>query len=76
MVTINTSVDATSFVISLSLSLVWSVGIVGVLEVPERPLAQERPITGERIVYVKPLTGEPKAKRQEIERVVATGQYL
>jgi proteasome-associated ATPase len=31
---------------------------------------------GERIVYVKPLTGEPKAKRQEIERVVATGQYL
>src|SRR5438309_5350295 len=31
---------------------------------------------GERIVYVKPLTGEPKAKPQEIERVVATGQYL
>jgi proteasome-associated ATPase len=31
---------------------------------------------GERIVYVKALTGEPKAKRQEIERVVATGQYL
>jgi len=31
---------------------------------------------GERIVYVKPLTGEPKQKRQGIERVVATGQYL
>jgi proteasome-associated ATPase len=31
---------------------------------------------GERIVYVKPLTGETKAKRQEIERVIATGQYL
>src|SRR4029453_11804511 len=31
---------------------------------------------GERIVYVKPLTGEPKAKQQDIERVVATGQYL
>jgi proteasome-associated ATPase len=31
---------------------------------------------GERIVYVKPLTGEPKHKRQAIERVVATGQYL
>ena len=31
---------------------------------------------GERIVYVKPLTGETRAKRQEIERVVATGQYL
>jgi len=31
---------------------------------------------GERIVYVKPLTGEPKQKRQDIERVVATGQYL
>src|SRR5437899_580681 len=39
MVTINASVDATSFVITLSLSLVWSVGIVGVLEVPERPPA-------------------------------------
>ena len=31
---------------------------------------------GERIVYVKPLSGEPKQKRQDIERVVATGQYL
>src|SRR6266850_7573537 len=31
---------------------------------------------GERIVYVKPLTGEPKQKRQDIERVVTTGQYL
>jgi proteasome-associated ATPase len=31
---------------------------------------------GERIVYVKPLTNEPKQKRQDIERVVATGQYL
>jgi len=31
---------------------------------------------GERIAYVKPLTGEPKQKRQDIERVVATGQYL
>ena len=31
---------------------------------------------GERIVYVKPLTGEPKAKQQDVERVVATGQYL
>jgi hypothetical protein len=42
-VTINASVNATSFVISLSLSLVWSVGIVGVLEVPERPPAGEGP---------------------------------
>src|SRR5437899_930556 len=31
---------------------------------------------GERIAYVKPLTEEPKQKRQDIERVVATGQYL
>src|SRR3989442_14647270 len=43
MVTINASVNATSFVILLSLSLVWSVGIVGVLEVPERPPAGEGP---------------------------------
>ena len=31
---------------------------------------------GERIAYVKPLSAEPKRKRQEVERVVATGQYL
>jgi proteasome-associated ATPase len=31
---------------------------------------------GERIAYVKPLSGEPKRKRPGIERVVATGQYL
>src|SRR5207245_9607766 len=31
---------------------------------------------GERIVYVKPLTGEPKAKRQAIGRAGATGRYL
>jgi len=31
---------------------------------------------GERSVYVKPLAGAPKEKRKDIERVVATGQYL
>jgi proteasome-associated ATPase len=31
---------------------------------------------GERIVHVKPLMGESKEKRRDIERVVATGQYL
>jgi proteasome-associated ATPase len=31
---------------------------------------------GERIVYVKPLTGEPRQKRPDIDRVAATGQYL
>jgi proteasome-associated ATPase len=31
---------------------------------------------GERIVSVRPLTGESKQKRREVERVVATGQYL
>jgi proteasome-associated ATPase len=31
---------------------------------------------GERIVHVKVLTGESKQKRPEIERIVATGQYL
>ncbi len=31
---------------------------------------------GERIVSVRPLTGESKQKRREVEQVVATGQYL
>ena len=31
---------------------------------------------GERIVSVKPLTGESKQERRDVERVVATGQYL
>jgi proteasome-associated ATPase len=30
----------------------------------------------ERIVSVKPLTGESKQERRDVERVVATGQYL
>jgi len=31
---------------------------------------------GERIVAVRPLTGEAKQKRRDVEQVVATGQYL
>jgi len=31
---------------------------------------------GERIVYVKVLTSEPKAEKKTVERVVTTGQYL
>jgi proteasome-associated ATPase len=31
---------------------------------------------GERIVHVKPLVGEPKAKAKAVEKVVPTGQYL
>jgi proteasome-associated ATPase len=31
---------------------------------------------GERIVAVRPLTGESKQKRRDVEQVVATGQYL
>jgi len=31
---------------------------------------------GERIVYVKPLTGESREKRRGVDRVVAVGQYL
>src|SRR5256885_14186947 len=31
---------------------------------------------GERIVYVKPLTAEPKEKKPVVERVINTGQYL
>jgi proteasome-associated ATPase len=31
---------------------------------------------GERIVSVRPLTGESKQKRRDLEQVVATGQYL
>jgi proteasome-associated ATPase len=31
---------------------------------------------GERIVYVKVLTSEPKAEAKPVERVVTTGQYL
>jgi proteasome-associated ATPase len=31
---------------------------------------------GERIVYVKPLMGETKEKKRDIERVINTGQYL
>jgi proteasome-associated ATPase len=31
---------------------------------------------GERIVAIKPLTNEPKQKPPDVERVVATGQYL
>src|SRR5213592_2547008 len=31
---------------------------------------------GERIVYVKPLMGDNKEKQKNVEKVVATGQYL
>ncbi|HXH82239.1 MAG TPA: proteasome ATPase, partial [Candidatus Tectomicrobia bacterium] len=31
---------------------------------------------GERIVYIKPLLGEPVGQKRSVERVVATGQYL
>jgi hypothetical protein len=31
---------------------------------------------GERIVAIKPLTGQPVEKPRDVERVVATGQYL
>jgi proteasome-associated ATPase len=31
---------------------------------------------GERIVFIKPLTGESKQERRDVEQVVATGQYL
>jgi proteasome-associated ATPase len=31
---------------------------------------------GERIVYVKVLTSEPKVEKKTVERVVTTGQYL
>lgn len=31
---------------------------------------------GERIVYVKPLTGDTKDKQRPVEKVVTTGQYL
>jgi proteasome-associated ATPase len=31
---------------------------------------------GERIVYVKPITGESKEKPRDVEKVVTTGQYL
>jgi proteasome-associated ATPase len=31
---------------------------------------------GERIVYVKPITGESREKRRDLEKVVTTGQYL
>ncbi len=31
---------------------------------------------GERIVYVKPLMGDTKEKQKNVEKVVATGQYL
>ena len=31
---------------------------------------------GERIVYVKVLTSEPKEQKKTVERVVTTGQYL
>jgi proteasome-associated ATPase len=31
---------------------------------------------GERIVSIRPLTGESKQERRNVERVVATGQYL
>jgi proteasome-associated ATPase len=31
---------------------------------------------GERIVSIKSLTGESKQERQDVERIVATGQYL
>jgi proteasome-associated ATPase len=31
---------------------------------------------GERIVYVKPLMGETKEKKRDVERVINTGQYL
>ncbi len=31
---------------------------------------------GERIVYVKPLMGEPKDKQRTVEQVITTGQYL
>jgi proteasome-associated ATPase len=31
---------------------------------------------GERIVYIKPITGESKEKLRDVEKVVTTGQYL
>ncbi len=31
---------------------------------------------GERIIYVKSITGESKEKPRDVEKVVATGQYL
>ncbi|HKZ05846.1 MAG TPA: proteasome ATPase [Methylomirabilota bacterium] len=31
---------------------------------------------GERIVYVKPLMGETKEKKRDVERIINTGQYL
>jgi proteasome-associated ATPase len=31
---------------------------------------------GERIISINPLTGESKQERRDVERVVATGQYL
>jgi proteasome-associated ATPase len=31
---------------------------------------------GERIVSIKPLAGESRQERRDVERVVATGQYL
>jgi len=31
---------------------------------------------GERIVYVKPLTGESKQKPRKVEAVMMTGMYL
>ncbi len=31
---------------------------------------------GERIVSVKPITGESKEKPRDVEKVVTTGQYL
>jgi len=31
---------------------------------------------GERIVFIKPLTGESKQEGRDVERAVATGQYL
>jgi proteasome-associated ATPase len=31
---------------------------------------------GERIVSVKPLTGEPPSSKRSVEKIVATGQYL
>jgi proteasome-associated ATPase len=31
---------------------------------------------GERVVHVKPITGESKKERRDVEKVVTTGQYL
>ena len=31
---------------------------------------------GERIVYVKPLMGETKEKKRDVEKIINTGQYL